>query len=131
MVLRVDVFEEDDAIVVEAELPGVAGDAIDVWIEGDRLVIDPGAGGAPERRSARRWHRRERPSPVRRTIPLPHDVDPRDAQVRFEAGLLRVVAPIRCARAAVRHITLDASRAARRRELHEPCASWSSRGSSD
>ncbi len=69
----VDVFEEDGAIVVVAELPGADADRIVCRPEGPRLVI--------EAAGARRY---------RKTVDLPAAVRPQPLQQSFRNGILEV-----------------------------------------
>ena len=70
----VDVLEEDEAVVVVAELPGVERDDIDLHTAYDELVISV---DTPKRR----FHKRLR---------LPARVDPNSAQASYKNGVLEV-----------------------------------------
>ncbi len=70
----VDVLEEDEDVVVVAELPGVDRDDIDLRTAYDELVISVDT-------SKRRFHKRLR---------LPARVDPKSAQASYKNGVLEV-----------------------------------------
>jgi len=88
-----NIFEagDGDAIVVQAELPGIKRDNIEVEAVGNRLVI---AGSreipAPEDEDCR-CHRRERQSgEFRRVFRLPFEVDRDKASATYRDGMLRI-----------------------------------------
>lgn len=86
----VDVFEDGDAVVVEAEVPGVTADRLRVELHGDRLVI-AGELGFQSQEGGAELLRMERPrGRFVRAIPLPSPVAP-----PFEATLSRGVLVVR------------------------------------
>ena len=110
----VNVRETDDALVVEAELPGLDASAVDVSVSGDELVLtgsrpggQPADGGecnggscdtgAPPRDAEGRkvvWHLRERGTgSFERRIPLPVPVDAGRVEARLVDGVLSVTCP--------------------------------------
>ncbi|MFN3413027.1 MAG: Hsp20/alpha crystallin family protein, partial [Thermoanaerobaculum sp.] len=90
----VDVYESDDAVVVEAELPGVAAQAVHVELEGEKLVIF-GVFGAETGAAEETLLRMERPrGRFNRVVPLPSPVVP-----PFEATLSRGVLAVRLRKA--------------------------------
>jgi HSP20 family protein len=102
----VNVAESDDAVTVEAELPGLAAGDVEISMVDDELVLSgarpeaaEAAGAAAgngngERRSAVTWHRRERGSGrFERRIPLPVAVDAGRVEARLVDGVLTVTCP--------------------------------------
>jgi|YNPNPStandDraft_1061719.scaffolds.fasta_scaffold106559_2 HSP20 family protein len=90
----VDVYETPEAVVVEAELPGVGPQEVHVELSGDTLVLS-GALGDADQRSGERLLRMERPrGRFLRTVPLPTPVAP-----PFEATLSRGVLVVRLPKA--------------------------------
>lgn len=92
----IDMRETDDAFVVEAELPGVKPDDVDVTLDGRTLVIRGEYG--PEERSddtkQGRYLVRERRSGVyTRAVTLPGAVDSDRAETSFENGELTLTLP--------------------------------------
>ena len=85
-----NVWEDENAVYVETDLPGVPADKLDVSVtEGNQLTIQ-GERPAPEVQSAV-WHRQERGfGTFVRTLSLPFDVDADKVDARFENGVLRV-----------------------------------------
>jgi HSP20 family protein len=87
-VCRVDVFEQDCELIVEAEIPGADPEEIQVSVESDRISIH-----APPRKSdtQRRYYRRERSAiGLERVIPLPLTVRCEDAEATIRDGVLVV-----------------------------------------
>jgi len=92
----VDVWETDDEVVVEAELPGVAADAIELRLEGATLVI-AGELPAPAEDGGAFLRIERYRGPFRRLVALPVEVGgaPRAA---LRAGVLEVRLPRRTPR---------------------------------
>lgn len=95
----VNVRESDEAITVEAELPGLDAADVGISVMGDELVLE---GARPERASGDgessgekvTWHRRERGSgSFKRRIPLPVAVDAGRVEARLVDGVLTVTCP--------------------------------------
>lgn len=87
----VDVYEVDDSIAVDAEMPGFKPEEIDVTL--DRGVLSICAErkaeetGGPRHLSERRFTR------VERSFSLPADVDPSSAMAKLEDGVLHLELP--------------------------------------
>lgn len=85
----VNVFSDDDGLVVQAEVPGVQPDQLDVQVDPGRLTIsgERNLDGGPEGS----FHRRERRGGrFSRVIQLPRDLDPEHADAQYRNGLLTV-----------------------------------------
>lgn len=99
----VNVRETDDAITLEAELPGLDAGDVDVSVADDELVLKGArpecaapetAAGDGERKPAVTWHRRERGSGAfERRIALPMAVDAGRVEARLVNGVLTVTCP--------------------------------------
>lgn len=91
----VDIFEEKDAIVVSAELPGVRAEDVSITVENDLLTI------AGERRFERRedkgeWHRVESTyGAFTRSFALPKTVAADAIEANLDGGVLTVRLPKR------------------------------------
>lgn len=101
----VNVSESDDAVTIEAELPGLDTSDIDITVHGDELVLK---GSRPESAEPSReagdaanpaaervtWHRRERGSGAfERRLTLPVAVDASRVEARLIQGVLTVTCP--------------------------------------
>ena len=91
---RIDMHEAQDRIEIEAELPGVAEDGLDVQLGENTLVI----------RGEKRLERKEEKEggyrilersygTFARTIPLPFPVNPEEVKAVFRDGVLRITLP--------------------------------------
>jgi HSP20 family protein len=103
----VNVRETDDAIMVEAELPGLDAGGVDIAVSGDELVLkgsrpepeaaqptSAGEQGNGSRKPAVTWHRRERGTgSFERRITLPVAVDATRVEARLADGVLTVTCP--------------------------------------
>lgn len=98
----VNVFTDENGLVVQAEVPGVKPDQLDVQVDPGRLTITGERTlNADEKCS---YHRRERRAGrFARTIQLPHDLAPDEAKAEYRNGLLTVRIPKHAA-AKPRHI---------------------------
>lgn len=87
-----NVFEDGDVIRVNAELPGVHPDDLEISVQGNTLLL----------RGSRRvdgmdemnYHRRERVSgEFHKALTLPADINQDAVEARFEHGVLKLVLP--------------------------------------
>jgi HSP20 family protein len=87
----VDVEEQDDAYVVEAELPGVQRDDVDIELVGNELMI---SGRIEEREREGVLRRRtRRVGRFEYRLRLPEQVDPETIDARLDDGVLTVRIP--------------------------------------
>jgi HSP20 family molecular chaperone IbpA len=95
----VDLYETEDAFVLEADLPGVKAEDVHVKIDGNELVLQ-GQRVMEHSRSDGRFHTMERRAgEFMRRISLPESVDKEAMQVKFNDGVLQLVMPkvtLRC-----------------------------------
>lgn len=94
----VNLSESDEAFFVEAELPGLACELIEITACGDELVISGSrpepAAEAESGATKRAWHRRERGTgSFERRISLPASVDASRVEAQLLDGVLRVTCP--------------------------------------
>lgn len=86
-----DVSATEAGIHIDAELPGVRDDAVQVDLSGDRSTIH---GEKPEEHAGARRQLTERSfGAFRRSIRLPFAPRPEEVEVTLERGVLRVVLP--------------------------------------
>ena len=90
---RTEMFERDDKLVVRAELPGLDKDDVNVWVEGDRLVIEGERREEESDRGDRYYQREWSYGYFHREIPLPEQVDDHDVKAKFKNGILEVSVP--------------------------------------
>lgn len=92
-VLALDVFATPDAIVVEAALPGVKPDDVDITVTGDTLTISGSSAEQRERTDEGVLYQEIRRGSFSRTVTLPSDVKTDGATASFENGILRLSIP--------------------------------------
>ncbi len=93
-VFPVDVRETDDTYVVEASLPGVKADEIEVTAEDNMLTIRATRKQEEETKKAGKYIRHERyEGEIRRTISLPTAVDADKVSATYEHGVLTLRVP--------------------------------------
>lgn len=84
----VDISEEDDRVVVDAEMPGFKNDEIDVSIDNDILSIQ--AERSSEAPKGRSYLQERRFARVQRALRLPSAVDPESVDAKLEGGVLHM-----------------------------------------
>jgi HSP20 family protein len=90
---RLDVYEQDNSIVVKAELPGLKNDDVQVELDDDGLVIR-GQSQSEREVNENAYYRAERSfGRFYRRLPLPFDVQPEQIQASMADGVLEVRLP--------------------------------------
>jgi HSP20 family protein len=92
-----NVFADDEGLVVRAEVPGVESEALDIQIESGRLAIrGERSENDGEQATQGSFHRRERPhGSFARSIELPDEMDTEKATAHCSDGVLTVRIPKR------------------------------------
>lgn len=93
---RTDVYEKEQSLLFETELPGVKKEDVSIKVEDDQLVISGEVKRNEEidRESYFRVGRRY--GQFQRSFPLPADLIQRDGiRAKFEDGILTVTAPMK------------------------------------
>jgi HSP20 family protein len=86
----VNLWEDDDFIYAEAELPGIQMEALEITVTGANQLTLKGERKQPVPEKAE-WHRQERAfGSFERTIALPVRVDAGKVEARLENGVLTV-----------------------------------------
>ena len=90
---RVDIYEEEDAIVLKAELPGVEKDNIVVDVK-DRVLTLKGERSSNSEVKEENYYRRERTfGSFERRFNLPDNVDAEKITADYKDGVLKVDIP--------------------------------------
>jgi len=91
--LPLDIRETDHEFIVQAALPGVKPDDVQITVHGGTLTIR-GESKAEEEKKGDQWHLRERRfGAFQRSVSLATPVDPDKAQARYEHGVLNLTLP--------------------------------------
>ncbi|UCH23545.1 MAG: Hsp20/alpha crystallin family protein [Deltaproteobacteria bacterium] len=89
----VDIYDNDDAIVIKAELPGVSKKDITVDVN-DRVLTLKGERSANNEVKEDHYYRRESTyGKFERTFTLPADVDPDKIKADYKDGILKIEVP--------------------------------------
>lgn len=88
-----NVWEDDECFYVEAELPGLALDDLDISLSNENTLVLRGERKEPEAGRGQ-WLRRERAfGRFERTVTLPGPVNPDQVEAQFKQGVLTVRLP--------------------------------------
>ncbi|TWU43499.1 Spore protein SP21 [Novipirellula aureliae] len=88
-----NLWEDDDNLYVEAELPGFELDDLEIYVTGGNQLSISGERKQPEHEAAV-WHRRERAfGKFRRTLELVGRVDSDKVSAHFNNGVLMLTMP--------------------------------------
>ncbi len=87
-----NVWSSAEGLVIDAELPGVAPEAVDIAVKGDELTIQGDVRHADDEGEA--VYRRERPEGrFVRTLRLPFRASTEQVNARYRNGILRITVP--------------------------------------
>jgi HSP20 family protein len=88
----INLWEDGDSAYVEAELPGMSMEDIEVYVTGDQLTINGQRNIADQPGAS--YHRRERANGrFSRTMTLPWQIDADKVQAKLVDGVLTVTLP--------------------------------------
>ena len=104
--MPLDVSSSEDAITIEAALPGVRQEDIEITVHQDTLTIGVRESEESERTEGQRVYREVRRSRGSRTLTLPSGLDLDKASASFENGMLRLHIP-RAEQAKPRQISIS------------------------
>ncbi len=92
--IKVDVKETDDGYTVEAEVPGVPKEDIQVSIDGNVVSLRAEVRQYDQKTEGEKVLRAERYyGSVARSFQLPEDVDAAQAKAKYENGVLKLTLP--------------------------------------
>lgn len=106
--VRLDVTESGAAYTVQAELPGVARDDIQVTVEGNVVMLKAEVRQQDSQTADEKTLRSERYfGSVARSFQLPVDIDSGNAKARFENGVLTLTLPKKQGGSAGHRLAID------------------------
>jgi HSP20 family protein len=86
----VNIYEQDNGVVLMAEVPGVAPEQLDLTVLGDTVTLK-GQRLEEDLPNGERFYRRERPvGSFTRTLTLPEPIDPNSVKAQYKNGVLTV-----------------------------------------
>ena len=87
-----NVWEDDDNLFAEAELPGFCMDDLEIYVTGNQMTLK-GKRKPPEHEGGT-WHRQERGyGKFSRMVELPGDIDAENVSAEFKNGVLHITLP--------------------------------------
>ena len=89
----IDVAEEENAIVVRAEIPGCKAEDIDISVYGNTLTISGEKKFEEEKKEKGYYHVESTYGSFRRELTLPTDVDPDKIEADCKDGVLSITLP--------------------------------------
>jgi len=89
----IDVAEKDDAIVVQAEVPGCKPEDIDISVYGNTLTISGEKKETKEGQNDGFYHTESAYGSFRRDVALPTDVDEEKVEAVCKEGILSIILP--------------------------------------
>ncbi len=90
---QVDLIDNEDSFLVNAELPGFTKDQVDVQINKDELSIRAECRGEKEDTRTNYLHRERAYSSLQRFITFPEEVDPEKVEGSMKEGVLELKVP--------------------------------------
>lgn len=91
--MRVDIREIGDAYYIDAELPGVDKDDIDVSVEGNRVAISAEAKRENEKKNGKELVVERSWGKAYRAFALPDDIDGDRTEAHYDKGVLALKLP--------------------------------------
>jgi HSP20 family protein len=91
--LALDIYTQSDSLVVEAALPGVKPEDVEISVLGDTLTISASTSHDESRNDDGYSYREIRRGAFTRTVTLPGGLKADDATASFENGMLRLSIP--------------------------------------
>ena len=89
----IDVAEEEDAIVVRAEVPGCKAEDVEISVHGNVLTISGEKKHSEEKKEKGYYHVESSYGSFRRELTLPADVDPDKVNAECKNGVLSITLP--------------------------------------
>lgn len=90
-----NVYEQDGSVVVEASVPGIAEDKLDITYEDGVLHISGRSEeSAEEKKKNRVVHRMQRVASFDYSTYLPRPIDDKNIEASLKNGVLTVIAPV-------------------------------------
>ena len=89
----VDMYQDKDNVIVEAQLAGIDPDKVDISIENDVLVIKGESEKTSEVEEGNYYKKEIRRGSFYRSVPLPTSVLGEKAEAEADAGVLKITIP--------------------------------------
>lgn len=91
--IRIDVSEDDKAYKIKADIPGMKKEDIDISIEGRQIAISAETKHKVEKKDETSLYTERSEGRVCRSFTLPVEVDSKNAEARYDSGVLSLTLP--------------------------------------
>ena len=88
--LKVDIYQKDDAVIIDAELPGVEKDDIYVDVKGKNVTLGGERKSETEIKDEDCYRRERRYGKFERTFSMPFEVNSDAVKATFKNGILKL-----------------------------------------
>ena len=88
--LNVDIYQKDDAVIIDAELPGVEKDDIYVDVKGKNVTLGGERKSDTELKDENCYRRERKYGKFERTFSMPFEVDSDAVKATFNNGILKL-----------------------------------------
>jgi HSP20 family protein len=106
--LLLDLYEDDEAIVIEVDLPGVPKEQIELSVLRDIIIVEGRKGRRPSESDRRHLCMERTFGSFRRIVEIPGAGDTRNIQAEYDRGVLRIRLPkIKDRRGQRRRVPID------------------------
>ncbi|TVQ99961.1 MAG: Hsp20/alpha crystallin family protein [Desulfovibrionales bacterium] len=93
MMPAVDVSESEEAVIVNAELPGMAPEDVELHVENNYLILKGEKKAEREEKKENAVHKECSYGSFSRSIPLPAEIQADKVSAKFKNGVLKVTLP--------------------------------------
>lgn len=91
--IRVDVFETDDSVIVNAEIPGVSKEDLHVYVDENSIRLSGQTKQDTQYKDKNAYRTERYYGSFSRTIPLPVEVKSDDTAAEYKDGILSISVP--------------------------------------
>jgi HSP20 family protein len=88
--LKVDIYEKDDAIIIDAELPGVEKEDLSVDVKGKLITLGGERKSDQEIKEENSYQRERKYGKLERTFNLPFEMTEDKVKATFKNGILKL-----------------------------------------
>ncbi len=91
--IPVEIAEEDDKLIVRAEVPGFKAEELDIRVEPSRLLIRGNSEQATQQKTANTIYSESRSNEIFRLVDLPVQINPEKVTTALQQGILHLNLP--------------------------------------
>ncbi len=90
---HIDMLDKGDSIVVNAEMPGIPRDNIEINVDESGLEISGASSGESEENKGDYYRKERYEASFYRYIPLPEEIKPEEVKAKMNNGVLEITLP--------------------------------------